>query len=60
MCVVNSCFWGGVGMPHHLSSTMIGVLWALLSPAFGFAVVAFIAMVALAVLLLVSGVIRGQ
>ncbi|MFI5449968.1 MAG: MFS transporter [Candidatus Bathyarchaeia archaeon] len=39
------------GVGDFVSSTMIGVLWVLLSPSLGFAVVAFIAIVALALLL---------
>jgi len=42
------------GVGDFVSSIMIGVLWVLLSPPFGFAVVAFIAIVALALLLVLN------
>ena len=42
------------GVGDFVSSTMIGVLWAVLSPAFGFATVGFIAVIALIVLLIVT------
>jgi len=42
------------GVGDFVSSLMIGVLWVLLSPPIGFAVVAFIAIVALAFLLILT------